>query len=122
MASLLNPPPGMCRPSGEGWGRAGSRRVPGSASMTICSMRRGTFAPSAISMRSGDEARHYDQIARSLLGRRKLLTLEFSIGQLRLRQHVLTKMSSEEPPWRISDHYPTWAEFGVTTTGAELVS
>jgi endonuclease/exonuclease/phosphatase family metal-dependent hydrolase len=60
----------------------------------------------------GGPGSFYDQIAWFTLGTREALTLPFSsAGSFRWTDHVLTTLPNVSKSWRISDHYPLWAEF-----------
>lgn len=63
-----------------------------------------------------DEGKHYDQIAWFLSGDRHLLTMDLlGAGSFDFLEHALTEMTKQEISWRISDHYPLWAEFQLRT-------
>lgn len=58
----------------------------------------------------------YDQIAWFTKGTREALSFPFrSAGSVRWTDYLLTNLANVSRSWRISDHYPLWAEFGVRT-------
>jgi endonuclease/exonuclease/phosphatase family metal-dependent hydrolase len=61
------------------------------------------------------KSKHYDQIAWFLSGTKHLLTLDFrGGGNFDFVGVVLTDLEKRDLSWRISDHYPLWAEFRLT--------
>jgi len=49
-------------------------------------------------------------------GQRSALTLEFiDAGTFIWDKHLLTGLPARRKEARISDHYPLWAEFGITS-------
>jgi endonuclease/exonuclease/phosphatase family metal-dependent hydrolase len=64
----------------------------------------------------GDANKHYDQIAWFESGSRHLLTMDhLGAGGFDFLECALTEMTPQEISWRISDHYPLWAEFSTRT-------
>jgi len=61
---------------------------------------------------------YYDQIAWFTEAGRAKLTLEYTgtAGRFEWTKHLLQDLSTVEKSWRISDHYPLWAEFLVRPT------
>jgi endonuclease/exonuclease/phosphatase family metal-dependent hydrolase len=58
--------------------------------------------------------RHYfDQIAWFTSGDREELTLHYTkrAGRVEWTKYILTDLSNTAKSWRISDHYPLWAQF-----------
>lgn len=56
----------------------------------------------------------YDQIAWFTLGTREALSLPFlSAGSFRWTDHLPKSLSNVSRSWRVSDHYPLWAEFSL---------
>jgi hypothetical protein len=72
-----------------------------------------------------DRTRHfYDQIAwfgdttdRGGQGLLDGLTFTGQGGTFDFLPHVFAGLTKNEVSWRISDHYPLWVEFAVTTSG-----
>lgn len=60
---------------------------------------------------------YYDQIAWFTDQGRAKLTLNYSgrAGRFEWSAHLLTDVSAITKTWRISDHYPLWAEFSMRT-------
>jgi endonuclease/exonuclease/phosphatase family metal-dependent hydrolase len=63
----------------------------------------------------GEEAKHYDQVAWFTVGDSRLLTLHYggTAGNFDFTDLVLTSLNNLQLSYRISDHFPLWAEFGV---------
>lgn len=61
---------------------------------------------------------YYDQIAWFVDEGRAKLTLEYTgrASRFEWTKHWLEKLDTTEKSWRISDHYPLWAEFSVRRT------
>jgi endonuclease/exonuclease/phosphatase family metal-dependent hydrolase len=61
------------------------------------------------------EGNFYDQIAWFHEGRRSKLTLRYTgrAGNFHFDEHVLRDLDRRGLSFRISDHYPLWAEFGM---------
>ena len=60
------------------------------------------------------KTRHYfDQIAWFTSGDQEELTLRYTnkAGRVEWTKYVLTDLSTTAKSWRISDHYPLWAQF-----------
>jgi hypothetical protein len=57
----------------------------------------------------------YDQIAWFTTGSRAALTLsyEHEAGLVDWKSHLLTDLANVAKSWRISDHFPLWARFGL---------
>lgn len=62
-----------------------------------------------------DQAKHFDQIAWFHEGDVSKLALEYAgqAGRVDFAEAVLQGMTRTELSWRLSDHYPLWAEFGT---------
>jgi len=61
-----------------------------------------------------EKAQHYfDQIAWFTSGDQEELTLRYTkrAGRVEWTKYVLTDLSNTAKSWRISDHYPLWAQF-----------
>src|SRR5262249_13897555 len=56
----------------------------------------------------------YDQIAWFTKGNREALTLPFlGAGNAPWTEYLLRDLGAVAKSWRISDHYPLWAEFAL---------
>jgi endonuclease/exonuclease/phosphatase family metal-dependent hydrolase len=63
-----------------------------------------------------DAKKHfYDQIAWFTAGNREQLTLQYTkrADRVEWTEHVLTGTTNITKSWRISDHYPLWAQFAL---------
>jgi endonuclease/exonuclease/phosphatase family metal-dependent hydrolase len=58
---------------------------------------------------------YFDQIAWFTSGDREELTLQYTkqAGRVEWTKYVLTDLSNTAKSWRISDHYPLWAQFAA---------
>lgn len=64
------------------------------------------------------EGKHYDQISWFTQQNRELLSMELTAaGGFDFLECALTEMTPQEVSWRISDHYPLWAEFSTRSAG-----
>ncbi len=74
-------------------------------------------APRTVFGRTAETAKHYDQIAWFAgAGSEPALSMECrESGYFDFLDHVLTdrNLTTNELSWRISDHYPLWAEFSL---------
>lgn len=61
------------------------------------------------------DASFYDQIAWFHDGEASTLSLEYTgkAGSFDWTEHVLRDVEGTAKTWRISDHFPMWAEFSV---------
>jgi endonuclease/exonuclease/phosphatase family metal-dependent hydrolase len=68
-----------------------------------------------------DSNHFYDQIAWFGEGNRAALTLEYSgrAGNFDFRGHAFADLDLTSLSWRISDHFPLWAEFEIPREGEE---
>lgn len=64
---------------------------------------------------SESKPKFYDQIAWFTKGNEVLITLEYTgqAGGFDFTKSVLTDLTKTELSWKISDHYPLWAEFSI---------
>lgn len=62
-----------------------------------------------------DKAKFYDQIAWFTRGSSRLLSLDYTgrAGHFPFDEVVLTELTKQQLSFRISDHYPLWAEFAM---------
>lgn len=63
--------------------------------------------------------RFFDQIAWFKEGQQRLLSLKYThhAGNFDFTKVLFRSLSREEVSWKISDHYPLWAEFQLTDFG-----
>jgi hypothetical protein len=60
-----------------------------------------------------DEQHFFDQIAWFTAGNHDELTMRYSkrAGRIQWTRYILTDLDNRAKSWRISDHYPLWAQF-----------
>jgi len=65
---------------------------------------------------SATSAHYYDQIAWFTAGSREQLTLRYTkqAGRIEWTDLILTELDSVAKSWRISDHYPLYAQFALS--------
>jgi hypothetical protein len=67
----------------------------------------------------GTEAKHYDQIA-WFMGDDMRLPFSEKAGVIDFMGAVFKELTPQETSFRVSDHFPLWAEFVVDRSGAEM--
>lgn len=71
--------------------------------------------PRTIFFKEEGKTKFYDQIAWFTRGSSRLLTLEYTgrAGNFHFDEFVLTDLTKQQLSFRMSDHYPLWAEFRI---------